>query len=255
MRCKKLVLHVDEPPANLHATKRWLDLSRQTRMITDDNGDTVFVNEVQLKPRSLGHDYGYSSQTATPTALGSRHRAAFPLRACRYVVMVTTAAPSHIYEARVTEYDTDSILYCQIQLKSHRNRTVQIFDTISNKLHLGQYSTTLKPSWTNLIVYQTWAITLPLYQEMPEETLLSLQFLTPWLYLQLCTLLFYHHNLCKAQSDSTPAKQILNLTSCFSNCTHDIENLIVATRVTYRNRHISIVLPLPLPYYDGRLTP
>jgi hypothetical protein len=30
-----------------------------------------------------------------------------------------------------------------MQLKSHCNRTVQIFDTISNKFHLGEYSTTL----------------------------------------------------------------------------------------------------------------
>jgi hypothetical protein len=30
-------------------------------MITDDNGDTIFVNEVQPKPTSPGHNYGRSS--------------------------------------------------------------------------------------------------------------------------------------------------------------------------------------------------
>jgi hypothetical protein len=56
---------------------------------------------------------GAPPQTATPVAPGSRQYATFPLRACRYVVMVTTATPSHIYEeARVTEYDTNFTLYC-----------------------------------------------------------------------------------------------------------------------------------------------
>jgi hypothetical protein len=38
--------------------------------------------------------------TATTAALGSRHRAAFPLQVGRYVVMVTTYNnnPSYIYE-------------------------------------------------------------------------------------------------------------------------------------------------------------
>jgi hypothetical protein len=55
---------------------------------------------------------GAPPQIATPAALGSRHHTIFPLRACRYVVMVTTAAPLSYYEeARVTEYDTDSTLY------------------------------------------------------------------------------------------------------------------------------------------------
>jgi hypothetical protein len=82
-------------------------------MITDDNRDTIFGNEVQSKPTSPGHDYGRSSPTATQVAPGSRQYAAFPLRAYRYVVMVTTAAPSHIYEeVRVIKYDTDSTLYC-----------------------------------------------------------------------------------------------------------------------------------------------
>jgi hypothetical protein len=30
-------------------------------LITDDNGDTIFGNEVQPKPTSPGHDYGRSS--------------------------------------------------------------------------------------------------------------------------------------------------------------------------------------------------
>jgi hypothetical protein len=112
--CKTLALRSDEPLANLHAVERRLNLPRRTCTITDDNGDTIFVNEVQPKSTTPGHDYKRSSPTATPTALGSRHRAVSPLRACRYAVIVTTAAPpSHIYEeARVTEYDTDYALYC-----------------------------------------------------------------------------------------------------------------------------------------------
>jgi hypothetical protein len=58
--CKKLALCGDEPPANLHAERR-LNLLRRTCTITDDNGDTIFVNMVQPKPASPGHDYGCSS--------------------------------------------------------------------------------------------------------------------------------------------------------------------------------------------------
>jgi hypothetical protein len=76
--CKKLVLRGDEPPTNLHAAERQLILPRQTCTITDDNRDTIFVNEVQPKPTSPGHDYGRSSPTATPVAPGSRQYAAFP---------------------------------------------------------------------------------------------------------------------------------------------------------------------------------
>jgi hypothetical protein len=50
---------------------------------------------------------------------------------------------------------TQTLLVLLIQLKSHRNRTVQIFNTISNKLHLGEYSAILKLSCMNLHVHQT----------------------------------------------------------------------------------------------------
>jgi hypothetical protein len=43
--------------------------------ITDDNGDTIFGNEVQPKPTSPGHDYECSSPTATPVPPGSRQYA------------------------------------------------------------------------------------------------------------------------------------------------------------------------------------
>jgi hypothetical protein len=59
--CKKLALRGGGPPANLHAAEWRLDLPRRTCTITYDNGDTIFVNEVQLKSRSPGHDYGRSS--------------------------------------------------------------------------------------------------------------------------------------------------------------------------------------------------
>jgi hypothetical protein len=91
--CKKLALRGDERPTNLHAAERRLDLPRRTCTITDDNGDTIFVNEVQPKPTSPGHDYGRSSPTATPVAPGFQQYAAFPLRAYRYVIMVTTVPP------------------------------------------------------------------------------------------------------------------------------------------------------------------
>jgi hypothetical protein len=58
---KKLGLRGDEPPANLHAAERRLDLPRRTCTITYDNGDTIFVNEVQPKSTSPKHDYGCSS--------------------------------------------------------------------------------------------------------------------------------------------------------------------------------------------------
>jgi hypothetical protein len=52
----------------------------------------------------------------------------------------------------------------------------------------------LPPPWICLArtsVYTRLKSSLPLYQELPKETLLPLQFPTPWLHLQLCTLLFY----------------------------------------------------------------
>jgi hypothetical protein len=55
---------------------------------------TTFIRS--LHPR--GMTTGAPPQTATPAALGSRHHAPFPLRACRYVVMVTTATPSYLLE-------------------------------------------------------------------------------------------------------------------------------------------------------------
>jgi hypothetical protein len=70
-----------------------LNLPRRTCTITDDNGDTIFVNEVQPKPTSRGMTMGTPPQTATPVALGFRQYAAFPLRAYRYVIMVTIATP------------------------------------------------------------------------------------------------------------------------------------------------------------------
>jgi hypothetical protein len=111
--CKKLALRSDKPPANLHAAERRLDLPRRTFTITDDNGDTIFVNEVQPKPTSPGHDYGRSSPTATPAAPDRGNTPPCPasLSLCHYGY--NSSPPSHIYdEAQVTEYDTDSTLYC-----------------------------------------------------------------------------------------------------------------------------------------------
>jgi hypothetical protein len=50
-------------------------------------------------------------QTATPVAPGSRQYAAFPLRARRYVVMVTTTAPSHMYEEARLQNMTRTLPY------------------------------------------------------------------------------------------------------------------------------------------------
>jgi hypothetical protein len=62
INCKILTLHGDELPANLHAAERRLNLPKRTCTTTDDNGYTIFVNEVLPKPTSPGHDYGRSSQ-------------------------------------------------------------------------------------------------------------------------------------------------------------------------------------------------
>jgi hypothetical protein len=52
--------------------------------ITDDNGDTIFGNEVQPKPTSPGHDYGRSSPNRNTSRSRSRQYAAFP---CESVAM------------------------------------------------------------------------------------------------------------------------------------------------------------------------
>jgi hypothetical protein len=77
-------LRGNEPPANLHAAEQRSDLPRRTCMITDDNGDTIFVNEVQPKPTSPGHDYGRTSPNHNTGRSGSRQYAVFP---CELVAM------------------------------------------------------------------------------------------------------------------------------------------------------------------------
>jgi hypothetical protein len=123
--------------ANLHTTERQLYLSRRTCTITNDNIDMIFVIEVQPKPTFLRHDYRRSSPTAAPAAIESRHHAVFSLRACRYVVMVTTTA-HFSYLWGVSNYRVWHRLYLilLIQLKSYRNRPVHIFDTIANNTML-----------------------------------------------------------------------------------------------------------------------
>jgi hypothetical protein len=92
--CKNLALRDDKPPANLHIAEQRLDLPRrEVALITDDNRDTIFGNEVQLKPTSLGHDYGRSSPNRNTGRSVIPAIRRLPLRACRYVVMVTTADP------------------------------------------------------------------------------------------------------------------------------------------------------------------
>jgi hypothetical protein len=59
--CTKLALHDDEPPANLHTVGRRFDLLRRTYTIIDDNKDTTFIDEVQLKSAFPGHGYRCSS--------------------------------------------------------------------------------------------------------------------------------------------------------------------------------------------------
>jgi hypothetical protein len=100
---KKLALRGDESLANLDAAERRLNLPRRTCTITDDNRDTIFVNKVQPKPTSPRHDYGRSSPIATPAALGSPHRAAFPYEPVAMSSWSQQQPPSHIYEeAQVT---------------------------------------------------------------------------------------------------------------------------------------------------------
>jgi hypothetical protein len=52
--------------------------------ITDDIGGTIFVNEIQPKPTSLGHDYERSSPNRNIGPSGSQQYAAFP---CEPVTM------------------------------------------------------------------------------------------------------------------------------------------------------------------------
>lgn len=55
------ISHMWRSSANLHIVERRLDVPRRTCTITDDNGDMIFVEEVQPKPTSPGQDYGRSS--------------------------------------------------------------------------------------------------------------------------------------------------------------------------------------------------
>jgi hypothetical protein len=102
--CKKLALRGDEPPANLHAAEQRLNLPRRTCTITDDNGDTIFVNEVQPKPTSPGHD---RTLLPKPQHRSLRDPDNTPPSHCEHVAMsswLQQQPPSHIYEeARVTE--------------------------------------------------------------------------------------------------------------------------------------------------------
>jgi hypothetical protein len=169
--------------------------------ITDDNGDTIFGNAVQPKPTSPGHDYGCLSPTATPIAPGSRQYVVFPLRACRYVVMVTTAAPSHIMRRPRLQSMTRALPYTA---KYNSSLIVTGLYKYSTQYLTNSTLANILPSWsclTRTSMYTRLESLLLLYQELPEETQLSLQFPTPWLHLQLCTLLFHHHNLCKAKLD------------------------------------------------------
>jgi hypothetical protein len=74
--CKRLALRGDEPPANLHATERRLDLPRQTCTITDDNGDTIFVNLLKwrsgIRPDPLYPRAGASSGLRSTGAHNNR---------------------------------------------------------------------------------------------------------------------------------------------------------------------------------------
>jgi hypothetical protein len=110
--CKKLALRGDKSPANLEAAERRSDLLRQTCTITDDNGDTIFINEVQPKPSFPGHDYERSSPNRNTSRSGIPAIRRLPpasLSLCRHGY---NNSPHLINEARVTEYDTDSTLYC-----------------------------------------------------------------------------------------------------------------------------------------------
>jgi hypothetical protein len=183
-------------------------------MIIDDNRDTIFVNEVQPKPTSLGHDYGRSSPNRNTGRSGIPQYAAFPLRASRYVVMVTTEAPL-IFMRRLglqsmtrtlsytAKYNSSPIVTGLYKYSTQYLTNPTLVNILSPWICLGRTS-----------MYTRLKSPLPLYQEMPEETLLSLQFPTPWLHLQLCTLLFYQHNLCQAKLDTSPANQQLNQTPC-----------------------------------------
>jgi hypothetical protein len=127
--CRKLALSATKPSANLHTAEWRLDLSRRTCMITDDNRDTIFVNEVQLKPTSPGMTTGTPPQYRNNDRFRILTLCRLPLRACLYVIMVTL---SYLWggSGYIVWHELDPVLLYITQVP--RNQTVQIFDTISN---------------------------------------------------------------------------------------------------------------------------
>jgi hypothetical protein len=103
--CKKLALSTQR-------NDDWI-YRDEVAPITYDNGDTIFGNEVQPKPTSPGHDYGRNSPNRNTGRSRSWQYAVFPCEPVAMSSWLQQQPPSHIYEeARVTEYDTHSTLYC-----------------------------------------------------------------------------------------------------------------------------------------------
>jgi hypothetical protein len=81
--------------------------------ITDDTRGTIFVNEVQSKPISPGHDYGRSTPNRNTSRSGSRQYAAFPCEPVSMSSWFQQRSSSDIYEEPgLQESNTYSTPYC-----------------------------------------------------------------------------------------------------------------------------------------------
>jgi hypothetical protein len=211
--CKKLALRGDELPANLHAAERRLDLPRRTCSDHWRQGDTIFGNEVQPKPTSPGHDYRRSSpnrNTSRSGILAIRRLSPAILSLCRHgynsspplIFMrrhgLQSMTPTLPYTAKYNSSPLVTGLY---------KYSTQYLQTPPWRIFCHLEFVLCEPPCTPNLSHLCRSI-----KSCPKKHCYTCKLPTLWLHLQLCTLLFHHHNLCQANLDSSPAKQQLNLT-------------------------------------------
>ena len=86
--------------ANKPSTEAMDGSTKMMHIITDDTRGTMFVNEVQPKPTSPGHDNGRTSPTSNTGRFPGFPQTCCPLRTCRYAVMVANSDPPLIFMRR-----------------------------------------------------------------------------------------------------------------------------------------------------------
>jgi hypothetical protein len=200
MLCKKLALRGDEPPSNLHAAERWFDLPIRTRTIRDDNGETIFVNEVRSKRTSSGHDCR-RSPTATPTALGSQHHASSPSHASLSLRRhgYNSSPLSYLWGGPGYRVWTDSTLYI---VKYNLSLIVTELYKYSTQYLTNSTLANIPPSWSRLARISTFAA----LSKVAWRNTSIFAIPNSRLHLQLCTLLFYHNNFCPTKLESSTSK-------------------------------------------------